>query len=259
MTMSSRTHRQRELGDQRDAHAGRDQALDGLVVVALEAPRSARSRPRGSCARRDARTGSSARSAPRLRRRGPPGGCSCLVGERVLARERQVHRVLEQLHARHVRRQRASRRRTRTAARGRARRRAGAARSPRARPRRASARPRGRRRGRWRSRAASASRPRSGRTPSAAARRAGPAIAASAASAASSRARIPSACPTSVWPAAVRRDAARVALEQRHPGFGLERRDLLGDRRLRVGQRLGGGRERAAVGDLPQDPQTGDI
>ena len=54
-------------------------------------------------------------------------------------------------------------------------------------------------------------------------------------------------------------DAARMALEQRHAGFGLERGDLLGDRRLRVGERLGGGRERAAVGDLLQDPQAADV
>ena len=32
-------------------------------------------------------------------------------------------------------------------------------------------------------------------------------------------------------------DAARVALQQRQPGFGLERGDLLGDRRLGVGER----------------------
>ena len=67
---------------------------------------------------------------------------------------------------------------------------------------------------------------------------------------------MPSAWRTSVWPAAVRRDAARVALEQRHARFGLERRDLLGDRRLRVGQRLRGRRERATVGDLLEDPQA---
>ena len=54
-------------------------------------------------------------------------------------------------------------------------------------------------------------------------------------------------------------DAARMALEQRHPGFGLERRDLLGDRRLGVGERLGGGRERAAVGDLLEDLQPADV
>ncbi len=54
-------------------------------------------------------------------------------------------------------------------------------------------------------------------------------------------------------------DAARMALEQRHPGFGLERRDLLGDGRLGVGERVGGGRERAAVGDLLEDLQAGHV
>ena len=54
-------------------------------------------------------------------------------------------------------------------------------------------------------------------------------------------------------------DPARVALEQRHAGFGLERGDLLGDRRLRVGERVGRGRERAAVGDLVEDLQPGHV
>ena len=70
---------------------------------------------------------------------------------------------------------------------------------------------------------------------------------------------MPSAWPTSVWPAAVRRDAAGVALEQHHPGLGLERCDLLGDGGLGVGERLGRGRERAAVGDLAQDPEPADV
>ena len=56
-------------------------------------------------------------------------------------------------------------------------------------------------------------------------------------------------------PGGRQRDAARMALEQRHAGFALERGDLLGDRGLGVGQRLGGRRERAAVGDLLQNPQ----
>ena len=54
-----------------------------------------------------------------------------------------------------------------------------------------------------------------------------PAIASSAASAASRRARMPSACPTKRLPGGGQRDAARMALEQRDPGFALERRDLL--------------------------------
>ncbi len=43
------------------------------------------------------------------------------------------------------------------------------------------------------------------------------------------------------------------------PGLGLERGDLLGDGRLRVGERLGRRRERAAVGDLLEDLQPGDV
>ncbi len=54
-------------------------------------------------------------------------------------------------------------------------------------------------------------------------------------------------------------DAARVALKQRHPGFLLERGDLLGDRGLRVVERVGRGRERAAPGDLVEDLQPSDI
>ena len=83
-----------------------------------------------------------------------------------------------------------------------------------------------------------------------------PAIADSAASAASRRARMPSAWLTSVWPAAVRLTPRGWRSSSVMPGFGLERRDLLGDRRLRVGERLGGAGERAAVGDLLQDPQA---
>ena len=48
-------------------------------------------------------------------------------------------------------------------------------------------------------------------------------------------------------------------LDERRVGLGLERRDLLGDGRLRVRERLGRGRERPAVGDLPEDPQTVDV
>jgi hypothetical protein len=52
---------------------------------------------------------------------------------------------------------------------------------------------------------------------------------------------------------------ARVALQQRHPGFGLERGDLLGDRGLRVVERVRRGREGAAPGDLVENLQTRDI
>ena len=40
-------------------------------------------------------------------------------------------------------------------------------------------------------------------------------------------------------------DASAVALDQRSPGFALERLDRLGNGRLGVGERVGGGRERA--------------
>ena len=50
--------------------------------------------------------------------------------------------------------------------------------------------------------------------------------------------------------------AARQPLDQRHPGLGLERGDLLRDGGLRVGERVGGGGERAAARDLDEDPQT---
>ncbi len=54
-------------------------------------------------------------------------------------------------------------------------------------------------------------------------------------------------------------DPARMALQQRHPGFGLERGDLLRDRGLRVVERVCRGREGAAPGDLVEDLQTRDI
>ena len=47
--------------------------------------------------------------------------------------------------------------------------------------------------------------------------------------------------------------APGMALQQRQPRLRLQRRDLLGDGRLRVGERLGRRRDRAAVGDLPQN------
>ena len=60
-------------------------------------------------------------------------------------------------------------------------------------------------------------------------------------------------------PGGGQRDAARMALEERDPGFALERRDLLRDGRLGVGQRLRGGRQRAAVRDLAKDLEATDI
>ena len=54
-------------------------------------------------------------------------------------------------------------------------------------------------------------------------------------------------------------DAARVALDERAAGLALERGDLLRDGGLREGQRLGGGAERAADGDLPEHPHTANV
>src|SRR5919108_90658 len=47
-------------------------------------------------------------------------------------------------------------------------------------------------------------------------------------------------------------DAARAALDEHGAGLALERRDLLRDGGLGERERLGGGRERAAQGDLPE-------
>ena len=54
-------------------------------------------------------------------------------------------------------------------------------------------------------------------------------------------------------------DPAGRAIEQRHAGAALECRHLLGDRRLRVGECLGGGRERAEPGDLAEDLQVAQL
>ena len=53
--------------------------------------------------------------------------------------------------------------------------------------------------------------------------------------------------------------AARVALDERRAGLALEGGDLLGDRGLRVGQRVGGGGERPACGDLSQHAHSADV
>jgi hypothetical protein len=53
--------------------------------------------------------------------------------------------------------------------------------------------------------------------------------------------------------------AACVALHERRPRLLLQRGDLLGDGGLGVGERFGGSRERAARGDLSQDPQALDV
>jgi hypothetical protein len=54
-------------------------------------------------------------------------------------------------------------------------------------------------------------------------------------------------------------DRAAVALDQPGSGLPLQGGDLLGDGRLAVGERLGGGRERSPDGDLAQHRQAPDI
>ena len=51
------------------------------------------------------------------------------------------------------------------------------------------------------------------------------------------------------------RHTARAALDEHDAGLTLERRDLLGDRRGRVGQRVGGGAQRPLARDLAQHAQ----
>jgi len=52
---------------------------------------------------------------------------------------------------------------------------------------------------------------------------------------------------------------AGAALDERGARLALERRDLLGDRRLRVGERLGRRREGALRGDLAEDSEALDV
>ena len=150
-----------------------------------------------------------------------------------------------------------ARRGTRTAARDRTRRHAAAERSPPARPRRASAT----RRDAGARKLATASgisvapadgndatRRRPPRTPRTAAR---------SASAASTWAKIASACSTSVAPAAVGRTPRRSRTTSVAPVSASSRAIGLRDRRLRVGQRLRGGRERPARDHLREDPAGG--
>ena len=51
--------------------------------------------------------------------------------------------------------------------------------------------------------------------------------------------------------------AAPVALDERHPGLGLQRRHRLRNGGLREGEGFGRGRERPAQHDLPEDAQAG--
>ena len=145
MTMSSRTDRERQLGDQRDAHARRDQALDGLVVVALE--RHAGLEAGGVAAAHDL-----PRARARARGLHPRFAAQVLQAQRCACCASRCSRGSARCRGSSSSATRdspaaAASPGTRTAARGRARRRAGAARSPRARPRRGSARRRDRRRG----------------------------------------------------------------------------------------------------------------
>ena len=86
-----------------------------------------------------------------------------------------------------------------------------------------------------------------------------PAIASSSASASASRARIDVGVIDERAPGVGQPHAAAAALDELRAGLALERRDLLGDGRLRVRQALGGGGERALRGDLAQDAHTADI
>ena len=54
-------------------------------------------------------------------------------------------------------------------------------------------------------------------------------------------------------------DAARAALEQARAGLALEHRDLLRDGGRRVGEDVGGTRQRAAARDLAQYTQSADV
>ena len=54
-------------------------------------------------------------------------------------------------------------------------------------------------------------------------------------------------------------DAAHAALDERRPGLALERGDLLRDGGLGERERLRGGGERAALGDLAQDSHAANV
>ena len=114
--------------------------------------------------------------------------------------------------------------------------------------------PRGRR-----SRAEAARGGRSRRPRSAARRRRGWWSRSSAASAASSWRRMPSVRCDQLLAGGRQPAAAAVALEQRHAGLALERGELLGDRRGGVAERVGGGGDRPAGGELAQDAEAADV
>ena len=251
-------HRERELGDQADADARRHQPLHGLVVVALEGHARLEA-GRVAAAHDVAGAGARARGLhPRLRpqvlqrqtarspavaRAGAPGTCGSsssstrfmLSPASVCAGELEQQREVELAGAQ---------------------------------PRRDLLRLAlgqrqldvGWRPGSSRSRAASAWPRRWGRRPSAGGRRAGRRSPPSAASAASSRARMPSACPTSVWPAAVRLHAraggARAGSSRFRPRASRSAgRSPTACRRAPAAA----AGERAAVGDLLEDLQAGHV
>ena len=116
-----------------------------------------------------------------------------------------------------------------------------------------------RRRGRWRSPAASASRPAVGNEAIRSRPPRTPAIAASSASAASSRARIAVGVRDQRGAGGGRAHAAPVALDQRRAGLGLERGDRLRDRRLRVGERLGGAPRTSRVAATSRGRSAADV
>ena len=172
IAMSSRAGERASCGIRATPTPGGDQALDGLVVVALEGDAGLEA---GGVAGADDVAGAGAgrrglhpgllrevlepHAARSSASRWPAGSARCSgsssSGEAAQPGPEPLADALELEEQR----------------RGRTRPRAAAGRSPPARPRPGSARPRGARRGRRRSPAASASRPRSGRRPCAAARR----------------------------------------------------------------------------------------
>ena len=90
---------QGELGDQGDADPRGDQALDGLVVVALEGDAGLEA---GGVAGADDVAGAGTRcrrSAPRTPRAGPPGATLASACQRMARRQGEVERVVEQLEA----------------------------------------------------------------------------------------------------------------------------------------------------------------
>ena len=247
---------QREVRDQAHAHARGDEPLDRVVVVGLEGDARLEARglagalehgavgavarraedpvllgevSRGGCAAswprdgRPTRTGTSGRRAA--------GGAS-IAGSAIGANPAST--VSAMSHSPAFRPVQALRR----------------ARAARASPRRP-----GGARGIARSPAARSSPPPSGRRPVAAVRRA-----CRRSPRARPRRRRAGRGSTSAWatsaPAGLGQvHAARAALDEHGARLALQCGDLLGDRRLRVGERLGRGGERAAHRDLAEDPQ----